>query len=44
MSRGRIVDEISGEDLGERRIVEAIVGSGLGRTVGAPEKGEAAPA
>ena len=28
MSRGRIVDEIRGEDLGERRIVEAIVGGG----------------
>jgi ribose transport system ATP-binding protein len=27
MSRGRIVDEIRGEDLGERRIVEAIVGA-----------------
>jgi ribose transport system ATP-binding protein len=27
MSRGRIVDEIQGDDLGERRIVEAIVGS-----------------
>jgi hypothetical protein len=27
MSRGRIVDEIHGADLGERRIVEAIVGS-----------------
>jgi ribose transport system ATP-binding protein len=27
MSRGKIVDEIKGEDLGERRIVEAIVGS-----------------
>jgi len=27
MSRGRIVDEIRGDDLGERRIVEAIVGS-----------------
>jgi ribose transport system ATP-binding protein len=27
MSRGRIVDEISGDELGERRIVEAIVGS-----------------
>jgi ABC-type sugar transport system ATPase subunit len=27
MSRGKIVDEIRGEDLGERRIVEAIVGS-----------------
>jgi ribose transport system ATP-binding protein len=31
MSRGRIVDEIRGEELGERRIVEAIVGSGVGR-------------
>jgi ribose transport system ATP-binding protein len=31
MSRGRIVDEIRGEELGERRIVEAIVGSGIGR-------------
>jgi len=27
ISRGRIVDEIHGEDLGERRIVEAIVGA-----------------
>jgi ribose transport system ATP-binding protein len=27
MSRGKIVDEIRGEDLGERRIVEAIVGA-----------------
>jgi ribose transport system ATP-binding protein len=27
MSRGKIVDEIDGADLGERRIVEAIVGS-----------------
>jgi ribose transport system ATP-binding protein len=27
MSRGRIVDEIPGDELGERRIVEAIVGS-----------------
>jgi hypothetical protein len=27
MSRGVIVDEIHGEELGERRIVEAIVGS-----------------
>ena len=27
MSRGRIVEEISGDELGERRIVEAIVGS-----------------
>jgi ribose transport system ATP-binding protein len=31
MSRGRIVDEIEGGDLGERRIVEAIVGSGVAR-------------
>lgn len=31
MSRGRIVDEIKGGDLGERRIVEAIVGSGVAR-------------
>jgi ribose transport system ATP-binding protein len=30
MSRGTIVDEISGDELGERRIVEAIVGSRLG--------------
>ena len=30
MSRGKIVDEIRGEDLGERRIVEAIVGSRAG--------------
>ncbi len=29
MSRGQIVDEIPGEELGERRIVEAIVGSGV---------------
>jgi hypothetical protein len=31
MSRGRIIDEIPHEQLGERRIVEAIVGSGVGR-------------
>ncbi len=31
MSRGTIVDEISGDELGERRIVEAIVGAGVGR-------------
>jgi ribose transport system ATP-binding protein len=43
MSRGRIVDEIQGAELGERRIVEAIVGSGLGRARRATE-GEAAPA
>jgi ribose transport system ATP-binding protein len=30
MSRGKIVDEIRGDDLGERRIVEAIVGSRVG--------------
>ena len=30
MSRGTIVDEIRGDDLGERRIVEAIVGSRAG--------------
>jgi ABC-type sugar transport system ATPase subunit len=30
MSRGRIVDEIPGAELGERRIVEAIVGSRAG--------------
>jgi ribose transport system ATP-binding protein len=43
MSRGRIVDEIQGDDLGERRIVEAIVGSGLGHASRAAE-GEGAPA
>ncbi len=31
MSRGRIVEEIQRDDLGERRIVEAIVGSGAVR-------------
>jgi ribose transport system ATP-binding protein len=43
MSRGRIVDEIPGDELDERRIVEAIVGSGPGRErrVGA---GDAQPA
>jgi ribose transport system ATP-binding protein len=30
MSRGRIVEEIPGHELGERRIVEAIVGSRTG--------------
>jgi hypothetical protein len=34
MSRGAIVDEIRGVDLGERRIVEAIVGSGVTRGTG----------
>ena len=33
MSRGKIVDEIRGDELGERRIVEAIVGSGVGREI-----------
>jgi len=34
MSRGRIVEELRGDELGERRIVEAIVGSGAAvRTV-----------
>ncbi len=43
MSRGRIVDEIRREQLGERRIVEAIVGSGIGR--GRPvSAGEGRPA
>jgi hypothetical protein len=31
MSRGRIVDEIAGAELGERRIVEAIVGARVTR-------------
>jgi ribose transport system ATP-binding protein len=31
ISRGRIVEEIPGDDLDERRIVEAIVGSGAGK-------------
>jgi ribose transport system ATP-binding protein len=34
MSRGRIVAEIPGEQLGERRIVEAIVGSGVAQEGG----------
>jgi ribose transport system ATP-binding protein len=34
MSRGRIVDEILGEHLGERRIVEAIVSSGVAQEGG----------
>jgi ribose transport system ATP-binding protein len=36
MSRGRIVEEIPRAELGERRIVEAIVGSRVGRTEGSP--------
>jgi ribose transport system ATP-binding protein len=41
MSRGRIVDQIERAELGERRIVEAIVGSGVGRerATGSPESG-----
>ena len=34
MSRGKIVAEIPGEQLGERRIVEAIVGSGVAKEDG----------
>ncbi len=39
MSRGRIVDHIERAELGERRIVEAIVGSGVGRerAAGSPD-------
>ena len=37
MSRGRIVEEIPGDELGERRIVEAIVGSRAGAREQAPE-------
>jgi ribose transport system ATP-binding protein len=40
MSRGRIVDEIRGDELGERRIVEAIVGSRLGARGPVAESGE----
>ena len=40
MSRGKIVDEIRGEDLGERRIVEAIVGSRAAARPQGPESGE----
>jgi ribose transport system ATP-binding protein len=43
MSRGRIVEEIPGHELGERRIVEAIVGSRPGVTV-AEERSEGASA
>jgi ribose transport system ATP-binding protein len=39
MSRGKIVDEISGDQLGERRIVEAIVGSrAAAREPGTPDE------
>jgi ribose transport system ATP-binding protein len=40
MSRGRIVDEIPGDELGERRIVEAIVGSRAGAREHATESSE----
>jgi ribose transport system ATP-binding protein len=43
MSRGKIVDEIQSADLGERRIVEAIVGSGVSRQRAA-DAPEGAPA
>lgn len=36
MSRGLIVEEIPREELGERRIIEAIVGSRAGRVEGSP--------
>lgn len=40
MSRGQIVDEIPGDELGERRIVEAIVGSRAGARKQAAESPE----
>ena len=40
MSRGQIVDEIPGDELGERRIVEAIVGSRAGARERAAESPE----
>ena len=40
MSRGKIVDEIRGDELGERRIVEAIVGSRAGAREQATESPE----
>jgi hypothetical protein len=43
MSRGRIVDEIQGSELGERRIVEAIVGARVVRDH-AEDSPEGAPA
>ena len=43
MSRGLIVDEIPGDELGERRIVEAIVGARAGAREQATESpGESA--
>ena len=41
MSRGTIVAEIPREELGERRIVEAIVGSGTGSAARRDSEGEA---
>jgi ribose transport system ATP-binding protein len=43
MSRGLIVDEIPGHELGERRIVEAIVGSRAGAREQATENPEESP-
>jgi ribose transport system ATP-binding protein len=40
MSRGRIIDEIPGAELGERRIVEAIVGSRAGASAHTTESPE----
>jgi hypothetical protein len=37
MSRGRIVEEIPRHELGERRIIEAIVGSRVVATAALPE-------
>jgi ribose transport system ATP-binding protein len=42
MSRGKIIDEIRGDDLGERRIVEAIVGSPVQSRAAAPGHGQVA--
>ncbi len=44
MSRGKIVEEIPGEELGEQRIVEAIVGSGVARKHAMSGRGEPASA
>lgn len=44
MSRGKIVEEIPGEELGEQRIVEAIVGSGVARQHAMSGRGEPASA
>ena len=40
MSRGQIVEEIPGDELGERRIVEAIVGGRAGAREQATESPE----